>query len=157
MVFKLHLTNKLLRRGMTPNEAMSFLYEHTLKYHPLLDELFKELLSESPYGGFPVLLNRNPSLKRGSIQMMRVTKIKTDPQINTISMSVLALKAPNADFDGDQLNGMLILDLETAKRLERLQPHHNVLDLQKPRALSRDIALPAPVLATISNWLYEDR
>lgn len=57
----------------------------------------------------------------------------------------------------DQLNGMLILDLETAKRLERLQPHHNVLDLQKPRALSRDIALPAPVLATISNWLYEDR
>lgn len=94
MVFKLHLTNKLLRRGMTPNEAMSFLYEHTLKYHPLLDELFKELLSESPYGGFPVLLNRNPSLKRGSIQMMRVTKIKTDPQINTISMSVLALKAP---------------------------------------------------------------
>jgi hypothetical protein len=28
-----------------------------------------------------------------------ISKIKTDPIINTISFSVLALAAPNADFD----------------------------------------------------------
>lgn len=60
-----------------------------------------------------------------------------------------------ATFDGDQLNGMIILDLSTADKLERLAPYHSVLDLQNPRTISRNIALPAPVVATISNWLHE--
>lgn len=101
MAFKHHLTSKLLRMGYTPNETIEFLYEHMLKYHPLLDQLFKELIGETTHGaGFPVLLSRNPTLQRGSVQRMRVTKIKTDPTINTISISVLCLVAPNADFDG---------------------------------------------------------
>ena len=103
MLLKTHLTAKLTNRGYTPNECSKFLHEHTLKYHPLMDELFQELISESPHGGLSVILNRNPTLARGSIQAMKVTKIKTDPNINSISMSVLCLVAPNADFDGDRL------------------------------------------------------
>ena len=97
MALEAHLTSKLIKRGFTPNECVRFLYEHVLKYHPLLDELFQELINESPYGGIPVLLNRNPTLMRGSIQAMKVTRIKTDPRVNSISMSVLCLTAPNAD------------------------------------------------------------
>jgi hypothetical protein len=104
MLFKTHLTSKLIRRGFTPNMCTKFLFEHTLKYHPLMDELFQELISEAPVmngdGGIRVVLQRNPSLLRGSAQTLRVTKIKTDVDDNSISMSVLVLKAPNADFDG---------------------------------------------------------
>lgn len=154
-VFKVHLTNKLLKMGRTPNEINKFLFEHTLKYHPLLDELFQELIEESPYGGIPIILQRNPTLVRGSAQALRVTKVKTDVSINTISMSVLVLKAPNADFDGDALNGMIILDEVMYNELQRLAPHLGVLDLQRPRTLSKNIAIPAPVLATIGNWMYD--
>tara|TARA_B100000929_G_scaffold185186_2_gene146619 strand:- start:71 stop:1384 length:1314 start_codon:yes stop_codon:yes gene_type:complete len=115
MFFKVHLISKLLKpsptmlgsgliqRGMTPNEALRYLHQHTLKYDPLLDEIFQELISESPYKGVPILLQRNPSLTRGSIQQLFVTKIKTDPKVNTIGLSVLILSAFNADFDGSMV------------------------------------------------------
>lgn len=88
---RLHLMNKLLRRGYTPNSAMSFLNEHAQKYHPLLDELFKLLIEECPYKGIPVVFQRNPSLERGSAQRMFVTKVKTDVNIPTVSLSILAV------------------------------------------------------------------
>ena len=54
----------------------------------------------------------------------------------------------------DSLNGMLVLDLKTHKTLERLAPYHNVLDLGEPRKISRNVALPSPVLSTIGNWIH---
>lgn len=74
---QVHLKNKLLRMGMTVNEASGFLYEHTQKYHPTLDRLFQELIKESPDGkGLVVAFQRNPSLERGSAQMFYVNYIK---------------------------------------------------------------------------------
>lgn len=103
MALELHLTAKLLQRGYTPVECTKLIQEHVLQYHPLLDELFQELIAEGMDGGIRVTLGRNPTLLRGSIQSFRVTKIKTDPRINSISISVLCLRAPNADFDGRAL------------------------------------------------------
>lgn len=57
--FRPHLINKLLRRGFDHNAAIGFLYGHVEKYHPMLDEIFKELLAESPTGGAPCILQRN--------------------------------------------------------------------------------------------------
>lgn len=95
MVFKIHLTSKLIKRGFTPNECNQFLHEHMQTYHPLIDELFTELINESPYGGIPTMFSRNPTLMRGSMQLFRITQIKKDPMINSVSISILALKAPN--------------------------------------------------------------
>jgi hypothetical protein len=108
MIFKTHITSKLIQRGYTPNMCIQFIYEHTLKYHPLMDQLFQELVNEAPVdedglGGIPIILHRNPSLQRQSAQMLKVTKIKPSPEDNTISMSTLILKGPNADFDGKAL------------------------------------------------------
>jgi hypothetical protein len=96
-MLKVHITSKLLARGWTPIEIEEYLIKKARTYDPFLDSIFDELIKESPFGGLPVTLQRNPTLHRGSIQMFRVTHIKKDPLINTISMSVLCLKAPNAD------------------------------------------------------------
>lgn len=56
-------------------------------------------------------------------------------------------------FDGDELNMLLILDHYTHDRLSRLAPHLSVLDLERPRSVSRNIKMPSPVLVTIGNWL----
>lgn len=103
-LLKYHLANILTNRhGMTAKEALGYIYEHVLKYSPLLDQLFKELINKSKYRGLVCSLHRNPTLQRGSTQRFRITKVKTELLDNSYSMSVIVLKGPNADFDGDQL------------------------------------------------------
>lgn len=156
-LLNLHLRNKLMNKhGMTPNEALGFLLEHSLKYHPLIDQLFKELIDECPYKGLPVIFQRNPSLERGSIQAMFVTKIKPDASVTTVSLSILAVVGFNADFDGDQLNGTLLLDNYTAEEMKALAPHKSVFDMNTPRTPARNSSMPKPVTATIANWYHMD-
>lgn len=99
-MLKMHLTNKLLKLGYSPNACTALLQEYTVKYHPLLDKLFNELIDESPEKGLVCTWNRNPSMGRGSMQRMRITKVKTDPNDPTITMSILSVRGFNADFDG---------------------------------------------------------
>lgn len=102
-VLRIHIENKLLAMDYTPAEAISFINEHAQKYHPLLDAIFVELIAESGNGrGISCFLNRNPSLQRGSIQHVYITKVKTNPRIQTVSMSILVVRSLNADFDGRQ-------------------------------------------------------
>jgi len=151
--YKLHIQNKLKRLGMTPKEAARYINDHTLRYDPLIDSIFKELIEESPHGGLPIILQRNPTLDRLSAQRFLVTKIKTNVRDVTISMSVLTLVGPNADYDGDALNVILILDKDMYDKLQRLSPHLGVLDLMAPRTISNNVKLPGPVVSTIADWL----
>lgn len=153
-VLRIHLLNKLLRRGYTPNRAIEFLNEHAGKYHPLLDELFQLLISEGPYKGLPVIFQRNPSLERGSAQAMFITHVKTDVAIPTVSLSILSVVGFNADFDGDQLNATLSIDGWTAEELSKLAPHKSVFDLNEPRKVSRNLSMPKPVVATIAAAVH---
>lgn len=92
-----HLRAALRRMGYTPREAAKHIDDHIETYCPILDGIIKDLIAQCDNGGFPVIIQRNPSLKRASAQRFFVTKVKTDPKIKTISMSVLVLKGPNAD------------------------------------------------------------
>ncbi len=102
-----------------------------------------------------MIVQRNPSLDRLSAQCFFITYVKKDPNINTVSMSVMTLKGPNADFDGDELNMLLILDQYFYGGLCRLAPHHGVHDLQVPDKIARLNGLPGPVVSTIAHWLQE--
>lgn len=155
-LFNLHLTNKLYARGYTPNEAEDFLRKHALKYHPFLDELFMELIDESEFDGPAVLFQRNPSLERGSMQLNFVTRVKTDPNDTTVSMSIQNVVGFNADYDGDQLNGILIPDNAMARGLKALAQYMSSFDMNKPRSPSRNSSIPKPVLANGANWFDED-
>lgn len=99
-LLKLHITNKLRRHpyNYSPKRINNLFRDYALRYHPILDEVMEVLIKESPLGKLPCLFQRNPSLHRGAAQLLYITKIKKDPSINTITFSVLALKAPNADF-----------------------------------------------------------
>lgn len=96
-VFRIHVINKLLRRGYDANTAIDFLNQHAQKYCKELDDIFKELINESPGGMVPVVVQRNPSLERGSVQLCGISKVKTDPAIPTVSISILIVKGLNAD------------------------------------------------------------
>lgn len=155
LLFKVHLQNKLLKQDYIPNEMQALIYENTLRYHPELDRLFKELLAESPNGTIPTIFGRNPTLTRGSVGFNQIDNIKTDPTDNTVSMSPLNLIDKNADFDGDALWGELPLDNKNAKVMGRLDPVTGVMDLNKPFTVSRNTTLVAPLIATMTNWIIE--
>lgn len=91
-VLQSHLLNFLMGSqhpygDMTHNEALKFIYQHVYKYHPMLDEIFQRLISESTDGVLYCVMKRNPSLMAGSTQLLRITKIKTDPDDTTVSMN----------------------------------------------------------------------
>lgn len=109
VLFRQYLYNKLDKRGYTPREAKVLLDEHTKLYHPLIDELFKEIIAEAG-GAMPFLLQRNPSLGRGSILFLGITKVKTNVTEPTISISILVVKSLNADFDGKLLPSLKIFN-----------------------------------------------
>lgn len=155
LLFKVHLQNKLLTQGYIPNEMQALIYENTLRWHPELDRLFRELLAEAPNGTIPTTFGRNPTLTRGSIGYNQIDTIKTDPTDNTISISPLNLIDKNADFDGDALWGELPLDNKNAKVMSRHDPVTGVMDLDKPFTVSRNTTLPAPLIATITSWIIE--
>lgn len=153
-VFRLHLINKLYRRGFNPNSALAYLNEHAQKYSPLLDELFKELIAEAPdKRGIAATMGRNPSLARGSIQRVFIPAVKTDVNDPTVSISILCVKSLNADFDGDAMNFTLALDKVMADFLENMAPHKSTFGLDKPFKVTGDLAIPKPVVATIASWM----
>jgi hypothetical protein len=157
MVFRIHVCAKLIRNGWSLREAQALLDENTLRYNPVLDAIFEELIREAPGGRIAVLFNRNPSLLRGSMQLLYITKVKKEVAERSISISVMILKNLNADFDGDALNGMVILDNKMQRKLNRLAPHLTILDTNKPRSLSRAMQMPEPTVTTAASWAHRGR
>jgi len=53
----------------------------------------------------------------------------------------------------DQMNLTLAFDEVTADRWEALDPHFNVLELDKPYKVSGNVSIYKPMVTMISNWL----
>lgn len=97
-VFRLHLVNKLGKQGMSAHEATRYLNVHASRYCERLNQLFLELIAEVPNKkGIPVMVQRNPSLMRGSAQLCFITKVKIEVDDPTVGISILITKGFNAD------------------------------------------------------------
>jgi hypothetical protein len=156
-IFTVHLKNKLFKMGYTPNEAAALLYHYTNEYNELVDQLLCEIIDETKNKrGFSGIFVRNPSLSRASTERMRVTKVKKDANDQTTSLSILSVKGFNADFDGDQMSLMLMLDNVMSEEAEALAPHRNILDPNNPRSLTNVADMSKPVASTINCWMTTD-
>lgn len=151
--FREHLLNKLLKMGFDLNSAIGFLNGHVDTYNSVLDRLLTELIQEAPNQRIPCIVQRNPSMLNGSAQLMGIRKFKTDPKDLTLSYPILSVVPPNCDFDGDELNITIALDNYIAGLWYGLSPHKNVFVLSEPRSISGNIAIPKPVVTTISNFI----
>lgn len=147
-----HILNRLYVRKFSYKQAINFLLYHNRLYNPLLEEIFNEILVASN-GGIKCFFNRNPSLHRGSIQSVRITKVKTDTGDNTFSMSYLIGPSFNADFDGDELNLTLVLTEKVYRNMENFEPHHNILSLSGVNEFSNNIKFPKTIVSTLSNFI----
>lgn len=151
-LFKIHISTKLTRRGYSPMQIARLYAEHTRYPSELLREIMDEVIREHPAGRFPCTFQRNPSLKRGSTQLLFIAGVKDDPRDNSISLSNLVITAPNADFDGDEMNLILCLDERMYNLASPLKPHFGVRDLYRPRQYCTHLQIPKPSIATLASW-----
>jgi hypothetical protein len=152
-LFQIHLLNKLFRKGYTYNDAKGLIFKSVKEYNPLIDSLLQELIDESPDKSMPCLFNRNPTLLMGSIQKLRITKIKNNINDNTISISILLMPLYNGDFDGDEMNGILSIDNKVSKLWDPFKTYHNIHNLDKPYKITGHLALSKPLVSMVSAWL----
>ena len=101
-LFRPHIINLLIQKNYTYREASDKVFAASTTFDNEIYELLSSYIKDTPEKGVPCLFHRNPSLLQGSSQRLRITKVKTDMGDNTISLSTLIVKAPNADFDGDR-------------------------------------------------------
>jgi hypothetical protein len=172
-LFREHILNRLYARNYSYKQASNFMIFHNKIYHPVLDEIFKEIVAAASKDasfekvlldllplelkvGIRNFFNRNPSLHRGSIQTLRITKFKTNPNDNTYSMSYLIAPSFNADYDGDALNMTLPLTKRVLSGMNNFEPHHNLLSLTGPNDFTSNIKFPKAVISTLNNYYYHD-
>lgn len=163
-----HILNRLYERGFNYKQASKFIAENVASYNPLLNEIFNEIINDTtklyPENyinnsivklGLPCLMVRNPSLHRGSIQLKRITKVKTEVNDYTISFSVLSFPCYNADVDGDEMNLTLLLTENEIKHAHNFLLHHNVLGLTGPNEFaSGNIKLSKTDVSTLTNYFH---
>ena len=96
----------ILTKTYSPCEAYRIWDEARIKYNPMIGKLIQSIL-DSEYIG--IILNRNPSISPSSIIQLHVIGVTQD---ETYSCRVPheILTSMNADFDGDTLNILLIIN-----------------------------------------------
>ena len=154
-LFKYHLINKLNKKhNMSVINAIKHINKHVVKYCPIIDNIFKELIEESPYKGIPCLLNRNPSIKMGSLVLVFITKILFHSK--TIHVSDLIIPNLNLDFDGDQ--PQILLLNETGKRniesLKYFHPMFQTIGYEEPKI---NMYIPKNLMLLLNSWYHNHR
>lgn len=158
-LLKLHLTNKLWSPpyNFNPIQIDRILKEAAYRYNPMLHDIIRVLIAESPLGKLPVIFQRNPTLRPGSGQLLYIPDVKTDPADISISMSNNVLAACTADFDGDEMNLILILEERIYRQLLNLEPHQYAYDLNRPHQIASYLNLQGPTVATLNNYFQRNR
>jgi hypothetical protein len=159
-LFKEHLVAVLLRTinentGFlyTPNEAIGLLVSHSDIYNKKIADILDSFIANSPDNAIPCFFVRNPTLGRPSTQLMYIAGFKKDPADITISLSILSIIGFNADFDGDTMALMLLLDWVMTKMMEPLLPHKSYISTSEPFKLSGVDNLPKPVGANLVKFI----
>ena len=155
-LFRLHIINKLINKhNKKLNDALYLVNSAIKTYIPIIHDILVELIAESPFKqGIPVTFQRNPSQLQGSVLFMFISRIKTDISDNTIGLPPSVAKWPNADFDGDEMNLSLLLDMKLAELAEVFNAYYSIPDVtSKPYTVASGLTLNGPSNATVREWL----
>jgi len=105
----------------------------------IMDQMVKK-------GKVSILLNRNPTINYGSIVYLNVSEIKREIKDYTINIHNLILKLLAADYDGDTLNIIGLINREFREFMKPLNPKNMVISPQNAKfntqlSLDRDVVL----------------
>lgn len=105
----INMLSKLKKISML--EAQRIVFEAQANFNQEVYNLCLELVKKTKHG-LMVITNRNPTIARGSIQLLRIADVKKDISDLTVSLHNCVLELFGADYDGDVLNFFPLMDNE---------------------------------------------
>lgn len=102
--------------NMQYNEAYIFLDSNRRYENPVIMQIIESIIKSSPRG-LPVIINRNPTIMYGGILQMYCVGIS---KAYSMLIPQAILKGLAADFDGDTLNILLIINNDFLRAAERV-------------------------------------
>jgi hypothetical protein len=125
---RVQLRGALMRQGMSINQAVAKVTRALLVVDEDIKAIMDKMIADSPFPGLPCVWDRPPSIRDGSVMLKFWTKIKTDLDDSCIGMGPIDVALPNADFDGDNLAGILIPETDMVRAFRSLSPASLIYD-----------------------------
>lgn len=147
--------------GYTYSQSYKMWYKAQLKFDQRVYDLIEVLIKESGEG-IPVIINRNPSINYGSLMQMFVVGINNN---FTMSISLQILPPLGADFDGDTLNILYLINKPYTERAIKILNPRNAMYISRNDGrfnndvnFARDTLINANGLINLSrdNYSQED-
>lgn len=113
--------------SMRYNDAYKFLYENMHSESSIIRKIIEGII-RSEGRGLPVLINRNPTISLGGILMMYCNGICTG---YTMLMPLEVLEGLAADFDGDTLTILYIINKDFKEAAENVLNPRNTMYISK--------------------------
>lgn len=149
------IINILVRNyNITPSEAYDKWYRAIANKDERIAEIIDNLIHSSPEG-LPVLINRNPTINYGSILQMFVVGYS-----DTLTMSVPleCIKSMGADFDGDVLNILHIINQAFFERCNAIFNPRNAMYISRiDGRLNTDLLVQRDTLINTNTFLHLGR
>jgi len=128
-LFRYHIIHLLVKElGYDHMEAQKRIWKAMLVFDEKLYNLAtKKLIVDR---NTMIILNRNPTIAVGSIMGLRIGKVKKDIKDYTTSIHNNILPVLAADYDGDVLNIILMIDDKFGDWLTPLKPSNLIIDVK---------------------------
>ncbi len=149
------IINILVRNyNISPSDAYDIWYRAVAKKDERVAEIIDNIIRSHPEG-LPVLINRNPTINYGSIlQVFCVGQTDT----LTMSVSLQCLKSLAADFDGDVLNILIIINQAFFERCNIIFNPRNAMYISRiDGKLNSDLLVQRDTLINANTFLYLGR
>lgn len=162
-IYEPQIRNVLSKRyGFSAQTISRILTKYQRTYHPELYKIMTDLIQssrgEDGKVGLPLVLNRNPTLKQGSIVLLRCTMVKTD--VRDLSASTSGQIAPlyNGDFDGDEETLMALVDKRMVRAFEPFLPKYSVGSVLTPYEADGVVSITKQTTINLSSGiLHQDK
>ena len=117
--YKFHIMNIYKKLyNVTINELQDRWYTLVANHDPSILNIIQILIRKTE-GGMRVYTNRNPTIAWGSTMCLKIIGINEDPDDLTMSIDLNVCPPMNADFDGDTLNNVPIIEQTFADKFEK--------------------------------------
>ena len=112
---------------MKYNDAYKLLHESMHEENPMIRQIIDGIIKSSGRG-IPLLINRNPTISYGGILQVYCTGISKG---YTMLLNLQILEGLAADFDGDTLNILLIINKDFQTAAENVFNPRNAMYISK--------------------------
>lgn len=158
IILQQRIINILIRSyNITPSEAYDIWEKSKSDIDNRIVEIINSIIHSYPEG-LPLIINRNPTINYGSI--LQVFCIGMTKEL-TMSLSLQVLKLLGADFDGDTLNELVIINKDFFTRAYYIFNPRNAMQISRVDGklnsaiiVQRDTLINADTLMRIGRHKY---